>query len=150
MHLYQSLLIPSLDRSREEKIQKIKNREIEQVVDELKKKDFYDDEVLFKNAVTAALENRKKQAAEYVTNFFKRPRIIYQGESGLENTNFIVAKRILHLCKEESIKHLRQIYKDADSTTKGNIIEVLGTMPDSSGGVIVKLLVRGIGRQNHI
>ena len=71
-----------LDRSREEKIQKIKNREIQQVVDELKKKDFYDDEVLFKNAVTAALENRKKQAAEYVTNYLKHPRIIYQGESG--------------------------------------------------------------------
>ena len=50
----------------------------------------------------------------------------------------------MHILQEVSIGHLRQLYKDADSTTKGNIIEVLGTMPDSSGGVIEKLLVKAL------
>ena len=133
-----------LDRSLEERIQKLKNLEIHQVVDELKKKDIYDDKVLFKNGVTVAFKNREKQAVEYIANYIKHPRYKYLGESVVENINFQISKRILQTFPDKSIGHIRQLYKDADTTTKGNIIEVLGTMPDSINGSIEKMLVKAL------
>lgn len=131
------------DFEKEAEISDLIHRPSEEVLERLKDTDFYLHEDLSHKAIFKAFRHRRSEGIALALNRVKSPpKSMIEGKMVTRADDFVLAKRILEVFPEESVKRLLEIYRQGDAVTRGNIVRASGNI--AGGDPVKDLLVRAL------
>ncbi len=124
---------------KEAKIKALVSMDVQRVFKELQKSSFMSDRKGLKGAIRTGFKNREGLAVAIALKTVESIQSD-EGESG-QGKRFYISKMVLATFPYKSIEALNRMYRISDSSTKGNVIKVLGSMPR---GQVKHLLVAAL------
>jgi hypothetical protein len=116
-----------VDPVKDAKIQQLTNLSTEDVVQSLKRADFFYDDEFLKRGISRAFKNRKEKGVRFAISYIQTGKKTTDIE---EARNFHVAKKILQTFPDESQKYLAELYNSGDPRIRRNVVRVVGGMPN--------------------
>jgi hypothetical protein len=127
------------DADMEAKISRVASLPLKEALKQLKGSDFAVDDDMLNKAIYQSFRHRKKEAIALALNDVRAPLIeVVDGKLVNRSGDFHVAKKVLQVFPNEALVKLKKLYRAGDSTTKGNVIRVMGSM---AGGQDIKDLL---------
>jgi hypothetical protein len=117
-----------IDSSKEAKLQQLKTLSREDVLQNLKREDFFYDDDFLKKGIDRAFKNRKEEAVRFAIGHLKTGKKTRDIE---EAKNFHVAKKILQMFPYESQGYLTELYSSGDPGMRRNVVHAVAGMPGS-------------------
>lgn len=133
----------SLDKWKESKVNELSRLPSEKVFERLKDIEFVIDQEMSYKAVYQAFKHRKEEAISLALNSLRLPAVETRNGKIIKRLDDIrVARKILEVFPEESVRGIVELYQNGSATTRGNIIRVLGKL--AGGSVIETLLIEAL------
>ncbi len=108
-------------------IKDLANKSVEEAVDSLEEPQYLVNDKRMTETITATFKNKEKEAVENAIAQVQKPAEgLTDSNTVTLNSQFTVAKKILQAFPEESIKLLLDTYESGDTTSRQNVINVIG------------------------
>lgn len=113
----------------EAKIDALRGMPAIDAIERLKKEVFLVQEDYLNKAVYEAFVSRSSEAVDAAISLLRLPRILEVDNRKIDRTpEMFVAKKILQIFPDESMRRIYDYYKASNVTARGNLIEALGQM----------------------
>ena len=129
-----------IQAKKEAKIKALVSMDAQRAFEELQKPSFMSDRKGLKGAIRTGFKNREGLAVAIALKTVESIQSD-EGEPG-QGKRFYISKMVLATFPYKSIAALNRMYRISDSSTKGNVIKVLGSMPKE--GQVEHLLVAAL------